>query len=175
MNHVLSRDIVELLLSYEASCNSADDKGSSPLHLASWAGHYKIVDVLLTQGPSIANVNLTVRINLLLRSLAATLSRCYAHSLLRALVVTRTRCLAHSLLLALAATRTCCYAHSLLRALVKDFYKNKTENHFSSFQRCGESLQKTAGYFKLLIFLQGCCTEKNGFSPPKSCYRFIKP
>ncbi len=28
-----NRDIVELLLSYEASCNSADEKGSSPLHL----------------------------------------------------------------------------------------------------------------------------------------------
>ena len=54
------RDIVELLLSYEASCNSADDKGSSPLHLASWAGHAPIVEVLLTRGPSISNVNLTV-------------------------------------------------------------------------------------------------------------------
>ena len=56
----LSRDIVELLLSYEASCNSADDKGSSPLHLASWAGFKEIVEMLLTKGPSIANVNLTV-------------------------------------------------------------------------------------------------------------------
>ena len=54
-------DIVELLLSYEASCNSADDKGSSPLHLAAWAGHAAIVEILLTRGPSIANVNLTVR------------------------------------------------------------------------------------------------------------------
>ena len=53
-------DIVELLLSYEASCNSADDKGSSPLHLAAWAGHAAIVEILLTRGPSIANVNLTV-------------------------------------------------------------------------------------------------------------------
>ena len=51
---------MELLLSYEASCNSADDKGSSPLHLASWAGHAPIVEVLLTRGPSISNVNLTV-------------------------------------------------------------------------------------------------------------------
>ena len=51
---------MELLLSYEASCNSADDKGSSPLHLAAWAGHAPIVDILLTRGPSIANVNLTV-------------------------------------------------------------------------------------------------------------------
>ena len=55
------RDIVELLLSYEASCNSADDKGSSPLHLASWAGKHDIVVTLLTHGPSISNVNLTVR------------------------------------------------------------------------------------------------------------------
>ena len=54
------RDIVELLLSYEASCNSADDKGSSPLHLAAWAGHAQIVEILMTRGPSIANVNLTV-------------------------------------------------------------------------------------------------------------------
>ena len=54
-------DIVELLLSYEASCNSADDKGSSPLHLAAWAGHAAIVEILLTRGPSIANVNLTVK------------------------------------------------------------------------------------------------------------------
>ena len=57
------RDIVELLLSYEASCNSADDKGSSPLHLASWAGKSDIVKTLLIHGPSIANVNLTVKNN----------------------------------------------------------------------------------------------------------------
>ena len=56
-------DIVELLVSYEASCNSADDKGSSPLHLAAWAGNSDIVKTLLTRGPSIANVNLTVRRN----------------------------------------------------------------------------------------------------------------
>ena len=59
-------EIVELLLSYEASCNSADDKGSSPLHLAAWAGHAAIVEILLTRGPSIANVNLTVN-NILTR------------------------------------------------------------------------------------------------------------
>ena len=58
--HLYYRDIVELLLSYEASCNSADDKGSSPLHLASWAGFKEIVEMLLVKGPSIANVNLTV-------------------------------------------------------------------------------------------------------------------
>lgn len=55
---------MELLLSYEASCNSADDKGSSPLHLASWAGNKEIVEMLLTKGPSIANVNLTVSLTI---------------------------------------------------------------------------------------------------------------
>ena len=55
---------MELLLSYEASCNSADDKGSSPLHLAAWAGNKDIVDMLLTKGPSIANVNLTVSLTM---------------------------------------------------------------------------------------------------------------
>ncbi len=54
---------MELLITHEASCNSADEKGSSPLHLASWAGHSEIVDLLLTLGPSIANVNLTVRLH----------------------------------------------------------------------------------------------------------------
>ncbi|XP_071745713.1 uncharacterized protein [Lepeophtheirus salmonis] len=52
------KDIVELLLTYEASCNSVDQKGSSPLHLASWAGRFQIVEILLTHGPSVANPNL---------------------------------------------------------------------------------------------------------------------
>ena len=52
---------MELLLSYEASCNCTDDKGSSALHLAAWAGHEFILQTLLTHGPSVANVNLTVR------------------------------------------------------------------------------------------------------------------
>ena len=78
--------MAQLLLSYEASCNSVDEAGSSPLHLASWAGHgdlvrYQfirnnclfdimnvrcsrflttfIVRVLLETGPSVPNVNLT--------------------------------------------------------------------------------------------------------------------
>ena len=62
IGHFFSRHIVELLLTYEASCNSADEKGSSPLHLAAWAGFNDIVVLLLTHGPSIANVNLTVSI-----------------------------------------------------------------------------------------------------------------
>ena len=52
---------MELLLTYEASCNAADEKGSSPLHLAAWAGFAAIVDTLLVHGPSVANANLTVR------------------------------------------------------------------------------------------------------------------
>ena len=34
--------MVGLLLSYEASCNSVDEAGSSPLHLAAWAGHSEV-------------------------------------------------------------------------------------------------------------------------------------
>lgn len=37
------REVAQLLLSYEASCNSVDEAGSSPLHLASWAGHGDLV------------------------------------------------------------------------------------------------------------------------------------
>ena len=33
-----------MLLSYEASCNSVDEAGSSPLHLAAWAGHSEVGD-----------------------------------------------------------------------------------------------------------------------------------
>ena len=51
--------MASLLLSYEASCNSVDEAGSSPLHLASWAGHGEVVRVLLETGPSVPNVNLT--------------------------------------------------------------------------------------------------------------------
>ena len=36
--------MVGLLLSYEASCNSVDEAGSSPLHLAAWAGHSEVGD-----------------------------------------------------------------------------------------------------------------------------------
>ena len=63
------RHIVELLLTYEASCNAADEKGSSPLHLAAWAGFAPIVDTLLVHGPSVANANLTVITGLQSRNL----------------------------------------------------------------------------------------------------------
>lgn len=53
------KEVVRLLLSYEASCNSVDAAGSSPLHLAAWAGHVEVVEILLKTGPSIPNVNLT--------------------------------------------------------------------------------------------------------------------
>ena len=62
---------MELLLTYEASCNAADEKGSSPLHLAAWAGFAPIVDALLTHGPSVANANLTVTARLLSRNLGS--------------------------------------------------------------------------------------------------------
>ena len=60
---------MELLLTYEASCNAADEKGSSPLHLAAWAGFAPIVDTLLVHGPSVANANLTVITGLQSRNL----------------------------------------------------------------------------------------------------------
>lgn len=56
------QDIVELLLTHEASTNILDVKGSSPLHLAAWAGNVDIVRLLLCHGPSVPNVNLTVSI-----------------------------------------------------------------------------------------------------------------
>lgn len=54
------RDVVRLLLQYEASTNVIDAKGSSPLHLAAWAGDAEIVRLILNQGPSIPKVNLAV-------------------------------------------------------------------------------------------------------------------
>lgn len=54
------REIVELLLTNEASTNIVDTKGSSPLHLAAWTGNVDIVRVLLCHGPSVPNVNLMV-------------------------------------------------------------------------------------------------------------------
>lgn len=56
------RDVVEMLLSHEASCNVVDDKGSSPLHLAAWKGDEQVVSLLLTHGPSVPNVNLLVSV-----------------------------------------------------------------------------------------------------------------
>lgn len=54
-----SREIVKLLLEYDASPNIIDSKGSSPLHLAAWSGNVDIVRLLLS-GPAICNVNLMV-------------------------------------------------------------------------------------------------------------------
>jgi len=58
---VAHREVVQLLLAHEASTNILDVKGSSPLHLAAWTGNVDIVRLLLSQGPSVPNVNLTVR------------------------------------------------------------------------------------------------------------------
>lgn len=52
------KEIVSLLLQYEASTNVVDHKGSTPLHLAAWTGNTDIVRLLLEQGPSVPNVNL---------------------------------------------------------------------------------------------------------------------
>ncbi|RLU26658.1 hypothetical protein DMN91_000455 [Ooceraea biroi] len=57
------RDVVRLLLQYEASTNVVDGKGSSPLHLAAWAGHGDIVRLILSQGPSVPKVNLVTKDN----------------------------------------------------------------------------------------------------------------
>ncbi|XP_018054947.1 PREDICTED: uncharacterized protein LOC108691615 [Atta colombica] len=57
------RDVVRLLLQYEASTNVVDAKGSSPLHLAAWAGDAEIVRLILNQGPSVPKVNLATKDN----------------------------------------------------------------------------------------------------------------
>lgn len=51
---------MKLLLQHEASPNVVDSKGSSPLHLAAWAGDAEIVRLILSQGPSNPKVNLAV-------------------------------------------------------------------------------------------------------------------
>lgn len=53
----ICRSVVSLLLSHEASVNVQDNKGSTPLHLAAWAGHDHVIKVLLTQGPSTPHIN----------------------------------------------------------------------------------------------------------------------
>lgn len=50
-----------MLLAHDASCNLPDVRGSSPLHLAAWAGHQDIVKILLTLPQRPANPNLQVR------------------------------------------------------------------------------------------------------------------
>ncbi|CAD1478766.1 unnamed protein product, partial [Heterotrigona itama] len=59
----IASEVVKLLLQYEASTNVVDAKGSSPLHLAAWAGDAEIVRLILTQGPSVPKVNLTTKDN----------------------------------------------------------------------------------------------------------------
>jgi len=54
------REIVVLLLEHEASPNIVDNKGSTPLHLAAWAGHTDIVRLILTQGVRVTQINLKV-------------------------------------------------------------------------------------------------------------------
>ncbi|XP_040280086.1 LOW QUALITY PROTEIN: ankyrin repeat and SAM domain-containing protein 1A [Bufo bufo] len=51
------RELVEVLLRYEAVTNIADCKGCFPLHLAAWKGDAYIVRQLIHHGPSHAKVN----------------------------------------------------------------------------------------------------------------------
>ena len=48
---------MSLLLKCGASTSTVDHSGSAPLHLASWKGDLEVVKMLVTQGPSYANVN----------------------------------------------------------------------------------------------------------------------
>ena len=69
-------EIVVLLLEHEASPNIVDSKGSSPLHLAAWAGHSDIVRLLLTTGVRVTQIDLRVSL-----SLFPILSRVVLHCL----------------------------------------------------------------------------------------------
>lgn len=51
------REVVLKLLQFEASTNTADSKGCSPLHLAAWRGDVDIVRILIHHGPSHCRVN----------------------------------------------------------------------------------------------------------------------
>ena len=51
------RDTVSLLLKCGASTTITDSSGSCCLHLAAWRGDLEIVRILVSQGPSRANVN----------------------------------------------------------------------------------------------------------------------
>ena len=52
-----SREAVSLLLKCGASTMIPDSSGSCPLHLAAWKGDIEIVNILVQQGPSRANIN----------------------------------------------------------------------------------------------------------------------
>lgn len=58
-----------LLLENEASPSIVDSKGSSPLHLAAWAGHGDIVRLLLTSGVRAIQINLKVSLFLIIFTL----------------------------------------------------------------------------------------------------------
>lgn len=49
--------IVHVLLAHDASANLPDARGSTPLHLAAWAGHQDIVNQLVTHAHRPANPN----------------------------------------------------------------------------------------------------------------------
>jgi len=51
------KDIVIFLLHTDASANIPDNAGSFPLHLAAFNGHHEVAKILLTRGPSKAQVN----------------------------------------------------------------------------------------------------------------------
>lgn len=55
---MINSDIVRVLLANDASPNLPDSRGSSPLHLAAWAGHQEIVNLLLTNPNRPAKPNL---------------------------------------------------------------------------------------------------------------------
>lgn len=54
---IIHSEIVCLLLQHDAETNLPDSRGSSPLHLAAWAGHQDIIKILLTHPYHPANPN----------------------------------------------------------------------------------------------------------------------
>lgn len=64
---VFSRDIVPLLLSADASPNVTDKIGATPLHLATFNGHSRVVAMLLAHNNPPVNIDQLVRQNVLQR------------------------------------------------------------------------------------------------------------